>query len=197
MIAPRFLPGLVAAGGVLVAAWMAAGRVLFGISGSLVLWLTPTVGLAAALIAIFTGVAIARTRRAGFRTRGTVVTFVVLSWLLGIGFGLTVAEHTDSGARSVLGLFGSEVAVEIGIGLCNPMVSVSLTLAVAALWIALVDARGPRAPRTAEEETPTGMYAPDGTFHPFETAIPAQPTTAAVADTTNTDTTSTGPTPSA
>ena len=64
---------VVATSGVFLAAWVAAGRSLFGVGGSLTVTYALTIGIVLALLHLFIGRGILRTARRGYRTRSATI----------------------------------------------------------------------------------------------------------------------------
>ncbi|MGO3147497.1 MAG: hypothetical protein ACTIJ6_07440 [Leucobacter sp.] len=131
--------------GVTLAAWMSAGRWLFGIGGELTWWYVPTIGLVYAVLLWWVGRRITVTRRRGRRTGRAVWVALILSWVCAIGFGLTVPDLVNGDLVSIVSLAaGSQFSAEMSIALCNPLGIVSFTLAFIALGFAIANGRDPR-----------------------------------------------------
>ncbi|UCR89320.1 hypothetical protein [Mycetocola spongiae] len=145
--------------GILVGAWMTAGRVLFGIDGSLILWFALSLAPVVLVIQVLTGRNIRRTSLRGYRMRPATLATLISSWVLGILFGLMVPEATAEGLHSILGLLAGPVAQEIGIGVCNPLGVISVGISIFSLVLSAGDARGPR-PAPTEEDPGAEEYIP-------------------------------------
>lgn len=145
--------------GVVLALWMAAGRWVFGIGGSLTWWYLPTIGLVFTLLQIWLGARIRITRERGKRTGRSTIVSLILAWLCAIGFGLTVPDLAGGQLVSILSLAsGSAFSAEMSIALCNPLGIIAFALAVAALAFAYADARDPK-PEEDEFDGEGGMVA--------------------------------------
>ncbi|WP_224760796.1 hypothetical protein [Salinibacterium sp. ZJ450] len=141
--APTALRGvLVVVAGILLAAWVVAGRFLFGAGGDL----TPLYLLLGILIVVlhaFIGLALLKTAQGGHRTRGSTVGTLVGAWVCGILLGLTIPDITPIGLQTVItGV--TEPGRGIAIGLANPAGIIMIALMIASLVLANQDARGPR-----------------------------------------------------
>lgn len=130
--------------GTLVAAWMTAGRALFGVAGEMVPWFAATILPVMAGLCIAAGAMMLRAARRGHPLRPATRSTMIVSWVLGLLFGLMVPDTTADGLASVLSVLGGPVALEIGIGLCNPLGIVAVVLAVFSLALAFRDSQGPR-----------------------------------------------------
>lgn len=136
---------LVVVVGVVMAAWMAAGRWLFGVGGSLTAWYLPAIGLTYALLHWWIAHRIAVAGRRGRRTGRAVWVALALSWACAIGFGLTVPDEVGGELVSILSsAMGSQFSTEMSIALCNPLGIIAFALAFAALGFALAAGREPR-----------------------------------------------------
>lgn len=131
--------------GIAMAAWMVAGRWLFGIGGPLTWWYLPAIGLTYALLSWWIAHRIAVVGRRGRRTGRAVWVALALSWACALGFGLTVPDRVDGELVSILSdAAGSRFSAEMSIALCNPLGIVAFALAFAALGFALAAGREPR-----------------------------------------------------
>jgi hypothetical protein len=132
---------VVAGGGVLLAAWIVAGRVLFGISGVLVPVFALTLGPLVVLLHLFAGLRIRRAVAAGHRIRPSTIVPLVMAWVSGVLFGITVPEAMPE-FRSVLANGNDLWAVEMSTALCNPLAILCVATSIAAAIFAHVNARG-------------------------------------------------------
>lgn len=139
----------VACGGVVLAAWVAGGRILFGVAGSLTLTYTLTIGVALVVLHFFVGLAIFRTARRGYRTRPATMGTILSAWGCGIMLGLTIPDITAIGPQTIL-TGPTEPGLGIVIGLSNPLGIIMLSLSVTALVLANIDAKG--GPRVLDED---------------------------------------------
>lgn len=143
-------------GGVL-ALWMAAGRWMFGIGGSLTWWYLPTIGLLFIALNLWLSRRLSITRHHGRRTSRSTIVSLALSWACAIGFGLTVPDLSGGDLVSVLSLAaGSSFSSEMSIALCNPLGILAFALLVASVAFAYGDARDPK-PEEDEEPGEGGM----------------------------------------
>jgi hypothetical protein len=133
---------VVALSGVLLAAWIVAGRVLFGVSGVLVPVFAWTLGPLIVLLHVLAGRGIRRVVRAGHRIRPSTIVPLGMAWISGLLFGLTVPEATPE-LRSVLADGSDPWAVEMSTALCNPLAILCVGTSVAAAIFAHLNARGP------------------------------------------------------
>lgn len=131
--------------GVVMAAWMSAGRWLFDLGGSLTVWFVPAIGLTYALIMLWLAQRITITRRRGRRTGRAVYVSLILSWACAIGFGFTVPDRVNGELVSILSsVSGSDFSVDMSIALCNPLGIIAFTLAFIAVGFAIANGRDPR-----------------------------------------------------
>jgi len=130
--------------GALIAGWMGFGRIFFGVGGEFVLAYTLTASVALTALNIFTGVKIRLTQSRGFRTHPQTVVAIVLYWLAGLGFGLTVADANASGLDTLMSYWGGESLRGMAIGLSNLFGILALASSIAGLVFARLDARGPK-----------------------------------------------------
>lgn len=148
---------IVAIVGVVLALWMAAGRWLFGIGGSLTWWYVPTIGVVFVGLQLWLARRLRVTRDRGRRTSRSTVVTLALAWLSALGFGLTVPDLTPDGLVSILSLAsGSAFSAEMSIALCNPLGILAFACAIAALGFAYADARDPK-PEEDEYADEAGM----------------------------------------
>ncbi|WP_246054534.1 hypothetical protein [Klugiella xanthotipulae] len=138
------LGAFVMVSGVLLAAWMTAGRALFGAGGDMVAWFAFSLGPVMATLLVVTGWCIRVTARRGFRTRRSTVVSLSITGALGLLFGLTVPDTTDEGLASLLSVWSGPDSLEMSIGLCNPLGTITVALAVFSLVFAVGDSRGPK-----------------------------------------------------
>lgn len=132
--------------GIAVALWIVAGRTLVGIDGDLVRWFAYSLGPVYAILNIFVARNIILTAKRGYNLRPSAVATLIISWVCGIGFGFLVPDITEHGLVSMVSLSGGEIAQEIGIGVANPLATVSVTLTIFALVLSGLSARGPKPP---------------------------------------------------
>ncbi|MCU1419249.1 hypothetical protein [Mycetocola sp.] len=151
---------VVTLGGILLAAWIVAGRVLFGVSGVLVPVFALTLGPLIVLLHVLAGLGIRRAVRAGYRIRPSTVVPLVMSWISGVLFGLTVPEAMPE-LRSVLADGSEPWAVEMSTALCNPLAIICVGTSVAAVIFAHVNARGPVADPGDDELAPADTGRPE------------------------------------
>lgn len=130
--------------GIALGAWMGAGRALFGAGGDFLLAYSLTVGVAIAAINVFTGLQLRKAKRIGRRIHLQTVIALVVAWVGGIGFGITVADQTADGLVSLMSLWGGEILLGMSIGLSNPFGILALGGSIAALVFARLDVRGPK-----------------------------------------------------
>ncbi|RLP74949.1 hypothetical protein D9V32_10985 [Mycetocola tolaasinivorans] len=130
--------------GLAVAVWITAGRMLVGIDGDLVRWFAYSLGPVYALLNIFVARNIIITARRGYRLRPSALATLIISWVCGIGFGFLVPDITANGLVSMVSLSGGEIAQEIGIGVANPLATVSVGLLIFALALSGLSTRGPK-----------------------------------------------------
>ena len=140
---------VVATSGVLLAAWVAAGRWLFGVGGSLTVTYALTIGIVLALLHLFIGRGILRTARRGYRTRSVTIGTVIAAWGCGILLGLMIPDVTPVGLQTIL-TGASEPGLGIVIGLSNPLGIIMLAMSITALVLAAVDSKG--GPRVPDED---------------------------------------------
>lgn len=136
-------------GGVLLAAWVAGGRILFGVAGSLTITYALTLGVALVVVHFFVGRAILRTARRGYRTRPATIATVIAAWGCGILLGWMIPDVTPIGLQSIL-TGATEPGLGMVIGLSNPLGIIMLGMSVAALVLANIDARG--GPKVPDED---------------------------------------------
>lgn len=146
-IAPALL---VIVAGLLLAAWVSAGRALFGIAGDLTQVYLFTLGLAIFLLHAFIAEALLRAAQHGYRARPATVAMLIASWACGILLGLTIPDATDRGLQTIL-TGAEEPGLSIAIGVANPLGIIMLVTAIVALVLARGDAKG-KAHLVAEEE---------------------------------------------
>jgi hypothetical protein len=140
---------VVACGGVLLAAWIVAGRSLFGVSGSLTVTYALTIGVLLVVLHFFAGRAILRTARRGYRMRPATLGTVIAAWGCGILLGLMIPDVTPIGLQTIL-TGPSEPGLGIVIGVSNPLGIIMLVMSITALVLATVDSKG--GPRVLDED---------------------------------------------
>lgn len=142
----------VAVMGLLLGAWMSAGRWLFGLGGDLTWWYVPAIGLTYAVLLLWVGHRLAVTARRGRRSGRAVWVALALSWVSAIGFGLTVPDNVNGELVSILSsASGSQFSAEMSIALCNPLGILAFTIGFFALGFAIAAGREPR---PEEDELP-------------------------------------------
>jgi hypothetical protein len=137
-IAPTLL---VAVAGLLLAAWIGFGRVLFGVAGELTQLYTFTLSLVIVVMHAFIAEALARTAHHGYRTRPATIGMLVASWACGILLGLMIPDVTALGLQTIL-TGPNEPGLGIAIGVANPLGIVMLVTISVALGLARGDAKG-------------------------------------------------------
>lgn len=141
--------------GTALAAWMAAGRWLFGIGGSLTWWYVPCIGLTYAVLSWWIARRITLTRSRGLRVGRAPWVALILSWVCAICFGFTVPDNVNGELESILSHFaGSDFSVGMSIALCNPFGIIAFSLAFIALGYAIASGRPPH---PEEDELPGGQ----------------------------------------
>lgn len=115
----------------LVALWVVAGRLLFGISGPMVAILGYSLGPVLFILLLIAGVKTTanalRGRPAG--TPAKTCALLIVAWLAAIGFGFTVPDFGDNGGSIMTALAG-ESALGMSTALCNPLGIISVGLAI-------------------------------------------------------------------
>lgn len=145
------VPGiLVAIAGLILAAWVVAGRALFGLAGELVPLYALTLGLTIVVLHAFIGDGLARTALHGHRTRPTTIGMLAASWGCGVLLGLMIPDATPLGLQTILS-GPDEPGLGIAIGVANPLGIIMLVTAIVALFLARGDAQG-RAATVEEDE---------------------------------------------
>lgn len=137
-IAPALL---VLFAGLLVAAWVSAGRVLFGVAGELTQVYTFTLGLVVFLLHAFIAEALLRAAQHGYRSRPATTGMLIASWACGILLGLMIPDVTPLGLQTIL-TGPHEPGLGIAIGVANPLGIIMLVTAIVALALARGDAKG-------------------------------------------------------
>lgn len=135
-------------GGVLVALWIAVGRFLFGVGGSLTPWYL-LLGTAVLFTQGFAARTVFLTSHHGYRSRAWTILCIAFSWLAGVLNGLTLPDITSQGMRTILNGPNS-TGLQIAIGVTNPCAILCLALAAAAIFLGYYDARG-RKPKYDED----------------------------------------------
>jgi hypothetical protein len=155
---PRTAPGaprsgafgiVVAFGGVILAAWVAGGRALFGVSGSLAVTYALTIGVVLVVLHFFVGRAILRTARRGYRTRPSTRATIIAAWGCGILLGFMIPDITPLGLQTIL-TGASEPGLGIVIGLSNPLGIIMVVMSISSLVLATIDSKG--GPRVVDED---------------------------------------------
>ena len=138
--------------GIVLAAWMSAGRWLFGIGGNLTWWYVPAIGLTYAALMWWVGNRMDATTRRGKRLKRSTWVTLALSWVCAIGFGFMVPDRADGSLQSIVSFAaGSEFSAEMSIALCNPLGIIAFALGFFALGIAIASGKDPRPEEDAEE----------------------------------------------
>lgn len=129
--------------GVLLALWMSVGRWLFGIGGDLTWWYLPTIGVAFAGLSLWTARRMRITRERGRSLgRGTIVA-LALAGVCALAFGITVPDTPNGELVSLLSLWAGPDALDMSIGICNPLGIVAFACLIAALCFAVAAGRDP------------------------------------------------------
>lgn len=115
----------------LVALWVVAGRLLFGVSGPMVAILGYSLGPALFILLLIAGV---KTTANAFRSRpagapAKTCALLLAAWLAAIGFGFTVPDFGGNGGSAMSALAG-EAALGMSTALCNPLGIISVGLAI-------------------------------------------------------------------
>ncbi len=134
---------LLIAVGVLIAAWTAGSRLLFGWTGSIALILAVTIAPIGAVLHIVAGLYVHKATRIGHSVRRAIVA-AVLSAASGLLFGATVPENTAEGLRSLMAPAGEGWATEMSIAFCNPLAVIYVATSIATVIFARLAVRGPR-----------------------------------------------------
>ena len=129
--------------GIVLAAWVAGGRALFGIAGGLTPVYICTLGFAIAVLHFFIGLAFMRAAKLGHRIRPITIVQLAFSWACGLLLGLTIPDVTDAGLQTIVS-GATEPGLSIAVGVANPLGIICLGTAIAALVLAGRDARGIR-----------------------------------------------------
>ncbi|WP_010202285.1 hypothetical protein [Salinibacterium sp. PAMC 21357] len=131
----------VIAAGIAVAGWISFGRHLFGIGGDLTIAYVATLGVIFAVLLVLAGLAVRRTSRRGFETRGITHALLITTGSCGFLLGLTIPDSTPQGLQTILS-GPNEPALGIAIGIANPLGVVGIATAIIALVLATKDSRG-------------------------------------------------------
>lgn len=151
--------------GVVLAAWMSAGRWLFGLGGSLTWWYVPAIGLTYVLVHMWIAHRLTVTARRGRHTGRATYVSLILSWVSAVGFGLTVPDNVNGTLVSILSSgSGSDFSIGMSIALCNPLGIVAFTIAGIAVAFAYGDARDPK---PEEDEYDDSGEGPQMVPHPL------------------------------
>ncbi len=131
--------------GIILAAWMSAGRWLFGIGGDFTFWFVPAIGLTYAVLQWWIGHRMDITTRRGKRLKRSAWVTLVLSWVCAIGFGFMVPDRVNGELMSIVSnAAGSQFSAEMSIALCNPLGIIAFALAFFALGISIASGKDPR-----------------------------------------------------
>lgn len=136
--------------GVVLAGWIAFGRALFGVAGSLTPVYALTLGIVVVVLHLFIAQGFMRTATRGFRHRRATFGALAASWGCAVALGLLIPDITPEGLQTIL-TGTSEPGRGIAIGFANPMGIIMIVFAVVALFLARGDALG-RADAPPEEE---------------------------------------------
>lgn len=152
--------------GGLIGIWMGIGRGLFGAGGELIPWylwtMTPIFIVCQVMLSWRLFIAIER----DYPIRPRTVVFIVLSWLLGIAFGLFVPDIVDgeivSAFSKLVDPAGQDATlIEFALGFSNPLGIVAIGIAIVALIIAWIDSVGKKLPnRNPYAKTPEAPQSP-------------------------------------
>jgi len=126
----------------LVAVWVVAGRLLFGISGPMTAILGYSLGPVLFILLLIAGV---KTTANALKVRpfgapAKTSALLVVTWLVAIGFGFTVPDFGENGG-SILSALAGESALGMSIALCNPLGIISVGLSITVAVIAWRDAK--------------------------------------------------------
>ncbi|MET0932668.1 MAG: hypothetical protein ABWX56_03070, partial [Mycetocola sp.] len=119
------------------------------------------------LLHVLAGLGIRRAVRAGHRIRPSTIVPLVMAWISGVLFGLTVPEAMPD-LRSVLANGSDAWAVEMSTALCNPLAILCVGTSAAAAIFAHVNARGPSA--DPDEDGPAGIGRAHDSVGPLDPA---------------------------
>ena len=117
--------------GVVLAAWVAFGRMLFGVAGSLTPVYALTLGVVIAALHVFVALASLRTAQRGFRHRPATIGTLCASWACAALLGLLIPDLTADGLQTIL-TRGAEPGLGIAIGFANPLGVITIALAITA-----------------------------------------------------------------
>jgi len=142
-------PGvIVLAAGLVVALWIAFGRFLFGIGGSMTVWYV-LLAIAVLILQAFAARAIILTAKNGYRSRAWTFIIIAFSWAFGLLNGATLPDSVDGVTRTIVSGADS-TGVQFAIGVTNPAAIICLSLSGAAIFLGYYDARG-RKPKYDED----------------------------------------------
>ncbi|WP_167143900.1 hypothetical protein [Canibacter zhoujuaniae] len=132
--------------GLLLAAFIAFGRALFGLLGSNTVWYTLGIALPYLLVSVWLSRRLAITARAGRRTTRGVIVSAALSWLCAAIFAVTVPDvQADGSLAAITAPPGSSpFALEMAIALCNPFAILQFVFLGAAIAISWHNAQPAR-----------------------------------------------------
>lgn len=138
--------------GLILAAWMSAGRWLFGLGGSYTVWYVVGIGVTYAALMWWVGNRMDNTTNRGKSLKRSTWVTLALSWVCAIGFGFMVPDRVNDELTSIISnAAGSQFSAEMSIALCNPMGIIAFALAFFALGIAMASGKDPR-PEEDDEE---------------------------------------------
>jgi hypothetical protein len=138
--------------GVILAAWIAFGRALFGVAGSLTAVYALTIGVVFVVLHVFIAQGFIRTAHRGFGHRTATYGTLVTAWVCALVLGLLIPDATAAGLQTIVS-GTSEPARGIAIGFANPVGIIMLVFAFVALFLARGDAVGRAdAPHVEEDE---------------------------------------------
>lgn len=138
--------------GVLLAAWIAFGRVLFGVAGTLTPVYALTLGVVVVVLSLFIAQGFVRTARRGLRHRGATYGTLVAFWCLAVALGLLIPDMTADGLQTIL-TGTTEPWRGMAIGFANPIGIIMIVFGFVALFLARGDALGRAdAPHVEEDE---------------------------------------------
>ena len=147
-IAPAML---VVFAGLVIAAWVSVGRLLFGVAGELTQLYTFSLGLFIFLLHAFIAEALLRAAQLGYRTRPATLAMLFASWACGILLGLMIPDVTPLGLQTIL-TGAIEPGLGIAIGVANPLAVIMVVTGIVALVLARGDAKGKAHAVQAEED---------------------------------------------
>lgn len=147
---PMVRGALIVVAGVVLAAWVAFGRALFGLAGQLTPVYALTLGTVLVVLHLFVARGVVRTAHAEYRHRGATFGTLFASWGCAILLGLLIPDITAYGLQTIL-TGTAEPGLGIAIGFANPLGVIMLVFGVLAAVLARGDSLG-RADAPHEED---------------------------------------------